>query len=140
MLNSTEPNESVIINKFVYYHANGTPLVDLEIQVCAVLEYKIFGSVMMLLLRNNYSQLPTSVCPYQHINYSIVVREDSPSEFSTTELRFGPFLHQGSGNIKFRVTAGLNGYTNYSVTVIVDTAVGSSETSTYFSKPCILNN
>ena len=69
-----------------------------------------------------------------------MVGEESPSEFNTvTELKFGPFFHHGSGNIRFRATAGLSRNKKYSVTMIVDTEVGSSETSTYFSKSCIGN-
>lgn len=83
--------------------------------------------VILFILLVNIFQLPTAVCPYQYVNYTIMIREQSYEDI----MIFGPFIHQGSGRVTQRISSGLNRNQNYSVIVVVDTAVG---TSTYFSK------
>ena len=92
---------------------------------CAIIVH-ITHTILLILF-----QLPITVCSYQSINYSIVIREELALEF----LTFGPFTHLGSGDINYWVTSGLTRNKNYSLSVIVDTVVGDSETSTRFGKP-----
>lgn len=76
-------------------------------------------------------QLPTAVCPYQHINYTIVVRQQSTEQ---TIITIGPFNHRGSGTVTQTITSGLTSGQYYSVVVMVNATVGSSDASTLLGK------
>ena len=122
-LNNSDPSQCFINDIMVYFKATGTPLADLEIQV-----HNINHDIMSPFVLN--FQLPTTLCPYQYVKYMIVIRE-LPSENIIT---FGLFSHRGSGIVMQSITSGLNRDQNYSVMVMVNTTVGSSDATAYFGK------
>ena len=67
------------------------------------------------------------MCPYQDIDYSIVIKEEWPSDV----IQNSTFHHRGSGSVQHWITSGLSNNKNYSVNVMVE----ESETSTNFGKP-----
>jgi hypothetical protein len=67
------------------------------------------------------------VCPYQDIDYSVVITEG----WSSDVIQNLTFYHQGSGNVQHWIMSGLNNNKNYSLSVIV----GESEASAMFGEP-----
>ena len=74
-------------------------------------------------------QLPTSVCSYQDLNYSVVVKEGTKSI-----MTLGKFTHFGSGVVTHSISSGLTRDRKYSVKLAVITTVGNSTTSNSFSE------
>ena len=69
------------------------------------------------------------MCPYQDIDYSIVIIEGLLSDV----IQNSTFRHRGSGSVQHWITSGLSNNKYYSIIVIA----GESEASTNFGKPSI---
>ena len=63
------------------------------------------------------TQLPSPICSYQELNYTIIV--DDVNGSTVSEL--GPFYHLGPGSVKHEITSGLVRDEEYSVGIRVAT-------------------
>ena len=74
------------------------------------------------------------MCPYQDIDYSIVIKEGLLSDV----IQNSTFHHRGFGSVQHWIMSGLSNNKNYSAWVMV----GKSEASTIFGKPsnCIVSS
>ena len=59
-------------------------------------------------------QLPSSVCSYQEVNYTIFIENISDNH----TLNYGPYYHQGSGSIKEDIAQGLGRDKDYSLGIV----------------------
>ena len=106
------------ITTTVYFSTNGTPIVRLNINVSQhfliIINFTQFDLYLKIF---PYAQLPSPICSYQKLDYTIIIGDENGTNITT----LGPFHHLGSGQVRQDIASGLAMDEGYSVWVIVDT-------------------
>ena len=98
----------------VLFSANATPFVKMQIEVCHI---QYFESVVIEEVLDYFLQIPSSICSYETINYTIIIGNVDTSDV----VEFGPIYHRGSGIVSHDIVSGLRRDTEYSMRVVVFT-------------------